>query len=179
MRAFASSSSDLAYTLAPHAPRTLATIRWRLCFGGRLIGIRSRSPVEIAAYVEVDQKTGSSPTDPLRPLRSRHERPTTARLTQMAAGDTTVDTGGEFVRAVGNRDFPFCRSAHPAQTLARRPPTGIRHQCHCWVYPNHQGDLNRRFTTLSCAQPHAPSRGTYCLPLGDWAIIIVLPFRWR
>ncbi len=62
MRAFTCSSLDLVYTLAPHAPRILATIRWRPCSGGRLIGIRSRSLVEIATYVEVVWESRSSQT---------------------------------------------------------------------------------------------------------------------
>ena len=57
----------------------------------------------------------------------------------MAPGDTTVDTGGEFGRDGEGSRFPLRTLAHFAQTRADRRPTGIRHQCHCWLYPGTAG----------------------------------------
>ena len=55
--------------------------------------------------------------EPLRPVRARHERPNTARLTQMAAGDTTVGSRPSSLDRSVREDLPpqlRWTSAHPA-----------------------------------------------------------------
>src|SRR4051794_34646647 len=55
------------------------------------------------------------------------------------ATSVIVDTGGEFVSPLGDTGKPLRKDPQLAQTAVHRLPTGIRHQCHCWVWAMKKG----------------------------------------
>ena len=55
---------------------------------------------------------------------------------EMAAGDTTVDTGGEFPWDVDRPEFWQNERACEGEIGCLYRLDRIRHQCHCWAYPD-------------------------------------------